>query len=208
MYFLDDEMMILGKKIKQIRKQQHLTLEQLGEKIGCSKSYISQLENGSTSPSISMLGRIAKVLKIPVTELFEEDYINNRQTKPDVQEDASLIQGNTHLVKADQRMIHYPDGKTTSYLLTRGVYQKTMQPLLTVVKPGGRSDGEKSIIHPVKSEEFVFMIKGSLEFTVGSEVYILDQGDTLYFNGSTPHSWINKSKEIAEILFVWTPPVW
>lgn len=47
-----------------------------------------------------------------------------------------------------------------------------------------------------------------MEFTIADEKFILKEGDTLYFEGDLPHSWKNLTDEEAEILFVFTPPVW
>ena len=47
-----------------------------------------------------------------------------------------------------------------------------------------------------------------LEFLLDGEIINLKEGDTLYFYGDLPHKWLNKSKKTAEVLFIWTPPVW
>jgi quercetin dioxygenase-like cupin family protein len=54
----------------------------------------------------------------------------------------------------------------------------------------------------------VLVLKGEVEFEIGTERLLLQEGDTLYFNGDIPHHWVNTGKETAEVLFVWTPPVW
>jgi len=62
--------------------------------------------------------------------------------------------------------------------------------------------------HPADSEEFVLVLKGEIDFEINLDHITLQEGDTLYFNGDQPHSWINNGKETAEVLFVWTPPIW
>jgi transcriptional regulator with XRE-family HTH domain len=190
---------ILQEKIKELRKEKKLTLEQLAQNVGCTKSYISQLEKGKNVPSVSMLGRLAKALDIQVADLFSED------------------ENNTHwdwysyLQKQDRRTIHYPDGQVSSQLLTRGIFQKKMQPLISIIEPGGTSnDAVKAarLSHPQGSEEFVLVLKGEIDFWIGSNRRTLCEGDTLYFNGELPHRWANNGKENAEVLFVWTPPIW
>ena len=181
-------------RLKQLRKRKKLTLQQLAQKAGCTKSYISQLEKGTSSPSVSMLGRLAEALETPVADL-----IRNGNGED---------QGNWHLRKADRRTINYPDGKVASQLLTKGVFQKKMQPLLSVIEPGGMLNDSGDASHPRGSEEFVLVMKGEIEFEIGSKIFSLETGDTLYFEGALPHRWMNKGKETAEVLFVWTPPVW
>jgi transcriptional regulator with XRE-family HTH domain len=181
-------------RLKQLRNSKKLTLQQLAQKAGCTKSYISQLEKGTSSPSISMLGRLAEALEIPVADLIRDEGDDER--------------GNWHLRKADRRTINYPDGKVTSQLLTKGVFQKKMQPLLSVIEPGGMLNNSGKMSHPKGAEEFVLLLKGEIEFEIGSKTIFLQQGDTLYFDGDLPHRWMNIGKQTAEVLFVWTPPVW
>ncbi|MEJ2728051.1 MAG: helix-turn-helix transcriptional regulator [Deltaproteobacteria bacterium] len=100
----------LPEKIRELRKKRKYTLEQLAQKAGCSKSYISQLEKGKTVPSVSMLGRLAAALDSQVSELLSEN--------------SQDFQWDWHLRKPERRIIQYPDGKVTSELLTRGVFQK------------------------------------------------------------------------------------
>ncbi len=184
----------IPERLKELRKQKKLTLEQLAQRAGCTKSYISQLEKGTSAPSLSMLSRLADALEIRVVQLFGED--------------PGEAQGNWHLKKDDRRTIHYPDGKVTSVLLTRGVFQKKMQPLLSIIEPGGMRNDSENIAHAKGSEEFVWVLKGEIDFEIGRKNICLHEGDTLYFNGDISHRWMNNGNKTAEVLFVWTPPVW
>ena len=186
----------ISKRLKELRQQRQYTLEQLAWRAGCTKSYISQLEKGTSAPSISMLGRLANALEVHVVDLFLGNK-NNRSK-----------QGNWRLQKKDRRSIYYPDEKVVSQLLTKGVFQKKMQPLLTVIEPGGMLNNSGTMEHPEGSEEFVLVLKGEVEFEICTERLLLQEGDTLYFDGDISHHWVNIGKETAEVLFVWTPPVW
>ncbi len=184
----------LQEKIKTLRKTKKLTIEQLANKAGCTKSYISQLEKGINVPSVSMLGRLAEALDSQVGDFFRNEDMEPKK--------------NWKLCKADRRSINYPDEKVTSQLLTRAIFQKKMQPLISIIEPGGTSDDSDKLLHPEESEEFVLVLKGEIDFEINLDHIKLKEGDTLYFNGNQPHSWMNEGKETAEVLFVWTPPVW
>ena len=184
----------IPERLKELRKQKKLTLEKLAQRAGCTKSYISQLERGTSAPSLSMLSRLADALEIRVVQLFDED--------------PGKTHGDCHLKKDDRRTIHYPDGKVTSVLLTRGVFQKKLQPMLSIVEPGGMRNNSENIAHPKGSEEFVWVLKGEIDFEIGRKYFCLRKGDTLYFKGDISHRWMNNGNKTAEILFVWTPPVW
>lgn len=194
--------------VKQVRKERKFTLDKLAKMVGCSKSYISQLENGTTSPSLSMIGRLSAALGIHVSELFQEPHSNNQNKNEIRPGNGKINQTTSYLKKADRRTISYPDGKMTDQLLTNAVYQKTMQPVMTVIQPGGISDDKYTLTHPEGSEEFVLILAGEIEFKLNSEKFTMKEGDSLYFDGATPHGWKNISKKIAKVLFVWTPPVW
>lgn len=59
-----------GFKIREIRKSTNMSQEELGTKIGVTKSFISKLENEKTEPSLEMLNKIAKALDVDIAELF------------------------------------------------------------------------------------------------------------------------------------------
>ena len=51
-------------------------------------------------------------------------------------------------------------------------------------------------------------MKGELEFFLDGEIINLKEVDSLYFYGDIPHRWFNKGNKTAQVLFIWTPPVW
>ena len=184
----------IQQKIKAYRKQKGLTLKQLAEKAGCTQSYISQLEKGLTMPSLSMVGKLSAALDIKVVDLFS---------------DVSNWDKNDWLVRRqDRKQIAYPDGKVSSQMLVARVSSKRMEPLVSLIEPGGTSDTAEGMSHPVGTEEFVLVLKGEVDFRVDGKDISLQEGDTLYFDGSLPHRWKNNGRETAEVLFVFTPPTW
>ena len=184
----------IQKKIREYRKERGLTLRQLAEKAGCTPSYISQLESGLTVPSLSMVGRLAAALSITVIDLFSE--LSNG-------EDSDWF-----LRKANRKTIDYPDGKVSSQLLVTRISRKKMEPLISAIEPGGTSDGAEGMHHPMGTEEFVLVMKGEIDFTIDGKDIHLCEGDTLDFDGTLPHRWVNNENETAEVLFVFSPPVW
>lgn len=66
---------IFGKIIKEIRNQQGISQEELSDRTGLDRSYLSQIENGKKSPSLSTILRISRALNLKTSELllkFEE----------------------------------------------------------------------------------------------------------------------------------------
>ena len=184
----------ISEKLRSLRKSKKMTLKDVADRAGCTGAYISQLEKGKNVPSVSMLGRLASALDSQVSELLSEN--------------GQDFQWDWHLPKSERRMIQYPDGKVTSQLLTRGVFQKKMQPVITIIEPGGTSDKIGKLFHPPGSEEFVLVLEGEIDFWIGTDHIMLQEGDTLYFKGDQAHGWANPGKKTARVLFTWTPPVW
>ena len=184
----------IQKRIREYRKERGLTLRQLAEKAGCTPSYISQVEKELTLPSLSMVGRLAAALNIPVIDLFSDL--------------SDADQSNWHLRKADRKIINYPDGKVSSQLLVTRIATKRMEPLISAISPGGSSDETEEMTHPMGTEEFVLVIKGEINFNINDKEIRLREGDTLNFDGTLPHRWVNNGKKTAEVLFVFSPPIW
>jgi transcriptional regulator with XRE-family HTH domain len=184
----------IQKKVYEYRRERRFTLRQLAERAGCTASYISQVENGLTVPSLSMVGRLAAALDIPVIDLFSEE--------------AEEDQNSGYLCKAGRKTINYPDGKLSSQFLVTRISKKKMEPLISIIKPGGTSDAAEGMTHPIGTEELVLCMKGEIDFNINGKEIHLCEGDTLSFNGVLPHRWVNNSKKTAEVLFVFSPPIW
>jgi len=193
--------------LRQTRKEQNLTIKQLAKFVGCSKSYISQLENGTTKPSVTMLRKLAEALNIQITDFFQDSQSTAGEGNSTNNIHKSSHYQNCLVTDNQRREISYPDGKTKSQFLTKAVYQKRMQPILTTIEPGG-SNSDDVITHPVGSEELLFVLNGEIDFEINNQKFTLKEGDTFYFDGNTPHRWTNNSDQTAEVLFVWTPAVW
>lgn len=65
---------MIGDKIRETRKKNHLSLTELAERVGVSDSYISQLERNNVDPSISVLRKISSALNVPIVTFFDATY--------------------------------------------------------------------------------------------------------------------------------------
>ena len=69
---------LLGKRIKELRKERRMTQDELAEKTGASLNTITSIERGIRSPSIDLLDRISQALQVPIKDLF--DYLHQKET--------------------------------------------------------------------------------------------------------------------------------
>ena len=89
------------------------------------------------------------------------------------------------------------------HLLTSSDPNKQMEPLLFEFNENAHT-GEVSYKH--FGQEFIIILKGSIEVTLNKKTYLLKKGDTLYFNSHIPHFFKNVYKGKSEGLWVITPP--
>jgi DNA-binding transcriptional MerR regulator len=172
-----------GQRFRRLRLRRKLSLAQVARATSVSVGFLSSLERGQMRCSIGTLRRIARFYKTNIISLFE--------TNGEAQ----------HLVRPSDRKILETSRDVRMELLAWG--NTAMEPHLFRVKPGGGS-GE-SYAH--EGEEFLHVLRGEFELWLHNEGhYRLKEGDSLYFESSTPHRWKNPGRAEAWILWVNTPP--
>lgn len=182
-------MTAIGATIKRFREEKGTTLREMAKDVGVSPSFLSQVEQGKSSPSLATLKSIADALETTVG-----DIIGDGGARP----------GDRVVTTEAQRKAFKQAGQGVQmYLLSDPNPYKQMQPLLMKLGDSAAS-GESSYSH--YGQEFVLVLKGSLEMTLGDKNYKLKKGDSIYFNSSTPHSFKNLFKGETEALWVVTPP--
>lgn len=168
----------VGKKIKRFRIQKKITLDNLANDTGCSIDYLKQLEAGKVMPPVGTLLRISRALQIDSGILFKEQ--------------ESKLQSR---IKAyNKRTDNY--AYTT---LTPGAENKHLKAFRVAVK--GKSD-HTGVGYQHEGEEFVYVLKGTIEVIVGDNINSLGEGESLHFNSGIQHKLRNVSPETTEIIVV------
>jgi transcriptional regulator with XRE-family HTH domain len=180
----------VGTKIRHTRLLNALTLKQVAEAAGCSESVLSKIENGRANPSLKMVHRIAAALGVTVGRLFAQE---------DDAEHVVARAGKRPMIETDQ--VHKGKGLRLEPLIAN-VAGHLLECHINHIEPGARSDGD--LQHD--GEEFGYMLEGSIELTVGGRRYMIEAGDAFCFRSERPHSWRNRSKTRAKILWINTPP--
>ncbi len=178
---------IVAENIKKIRIQRQLSIEELARKSGLTKGYLSKIENSSKAPPFTTLIKIAAALNTDVVSLLmNEDSV----TGQDMQ---------FCLVRANERKEVVSRGTLYGYQYEALAYKKpgkNMEPF--IITPA--FDGEKIFSH--EGEEFMFVIEGTHEFVYGNKRYILEQGDSIYFDSAVPHTGRSIGEKQAKVLVV------
>lgn len=178
----------IGKKIKALRRENRMTLQQLGEISGLTASYISQIEREQTSPSIASLKKIAEAFNVRIVDFF----VGGSEEEPVV------------MTPGDRPQVSLKGWRAHIQQLVKTVSGKRMQPFYTVIEPGGGSREPYSHV----GEEFGIVLEGLLTLTVGETVSQVPAGHSFYYSSLIPHAWTNKGKERTVVVWVVSPPSW
>lgn len=170
----------VGTRIKLLRTNQKRTLQEVADSCGLSKSMISKIENNKTIPSVATLVKIAATLGSSISGLLEQE----GWSKTIVTSQKTAIE---KLVKTEKGYMIFP--------YASDYHDKKMQPFLFLARKG------EVIPHQLshEGEEFVFVIEGSMKMQVGDTEYILNSGDSLYFNALHKHGIIPITDEVTYI---------
>jgi transcriptional regulator with XRE-family HTH domain len=178
----------LGERIRSLRKIKRLTIVEVAKATGIDQATLSRIENGRMTGTLDSHRRIAEALGVRLTELYDSVMQQIAQAK-----DRKTLQ-------KLETFSH--SGGAIAELLTTGVLQKKMMPVLLKLKGKGRTETEELAL---SSERFVYVLKGSVSVILGSEQKVLNQGESLYFSASLPHHFANRLKSESRILSIITP---
>jgi transcriptional regulator with XRE-family HTH domain len=174
----------IGARLRQARQQRGLTISALAERTNLTKGFLSQAERDLASLSVASLVRICDVLDIGVGTLFDKPATN-------------------YVPRERRPRINFGGERVEEYQLTPSS-ESRVQVIEQHVEPGGGSGDEE---YSLKGEtEFVHVLKGQLEVTIGDEVVALRAGDSLTFSASDAHTWRNpSSRQSAHAIWVFAP---
>ena len=171
-------------RLRKLRKKLGLTLETLADQAGLTKSYLSKVERGLSSPSIEVALRLAGAMNVPVEDLFS---------------DTPADDVGYNVVRADNRGTLAKGSQGLRYAsLARRVADRSLLPFILYPQKTFKQSAFKE--HP--GEEFIFVHRGQIEVDFGDKRLCLAQGDSLHFNAQQPHRIRAMGNEEAELLIV------
>ncbi|MCG8635497.1 MAG: cupin domain-containing protein [Desulfobacterales bacterium] len=179
--------------MKKIRKAKNITFNRLAEMTGISANYLSRMERGLANPSIGTIKKVTDALEIQYMAL---DGNRLAVIEQNLSKKVEVIR------KGNHKMLMYPKSKTVNYLLTPDLKRK-LEVILSHANPG-ESPPEELLSH--EGEEFGFVMEGKLEVTIGDEVYVLEEGDSIYYSSEHPHRLESIGEVPCKSIWVITPP--
>ena len=177
---------MLGQRIRRRRKELGLSLRQLGEASGVTASFLSLIERDKASPSINTLRQIAAALDTPIFQFLI-----------DAQDRSPVVR------KGERVEITLPDSRLTYELLVPDLNRK-MELFVAELDPG-----DSNIAMPLSepTEECIFVLQGKLEVRLQDGSYLLETGDSIYFEGALLRELRSVGVEKLVFLSAITPPV-
>lgn len=175
--------MKIGQKIKHYRLLNDLTQEELASRCEVSKSFLSQIENDLTSPSIATLSDIVEALGLDMSSFFA-----------DLEEDAVVFGEEDYFVDEDE-------GRKITWLVPNA-QKNQMEPICLELNANTQSEA----VTPFEGECFGYVLEGSVMLVYNQQEEKVSKGETFYINGRYHHYLENRSQEKAVVIWVSTPP--
>ncbi|HEV7441384.1 MAG TPA: XRE family transcriptional regulator [Steroidobacteraceae bacterium] len=170
-----------------VRARRHrlgLTLQELARKSGLSAPFLSQVERGQTTPSITSLIAIAQALQVDIHYFINpppSSQVVRRAKEPELLETATPI-----------RYVR----------LSGGHPERQMEALLMSIPPGSTAPSTAR-----EGEGFYYVLEGELKMTLGKETFVLGPGDSAHFDQRHSFQMANSGKRILRMLWVGTPAI-
>ena len=154
----------LGSVIRALRQRDHLTIADVASQAGISRGMLSKIETGQAAMSLDTLSRIAQALGVSMAQMFR---------------DYELPAGGAQLVKAAEGMEVVRRGTKRGHTYHLLAYdkgpRKSFEPFLVTMDDA--SEVFPSFEHP--GTEFIYLLKGKIEYRHGKQTYVLEPGDAL-----------------------------
>lgn len=200
---MTDPIAQLGSRLKEIRLKSELSLREIARQLNVSPSFVSQIENGKSQPSVATLYAFAKLLNVPVDVLFQNS--SDLIVEPLKNKDVTFNRENlTHPIDVwdsskakissinpnNRSLITMDSGVTWERLAATS--EESVNFMEINYSPGAETNKTGEMIFH-DGFEYGYALEGELEVTIGDLVLQLSTGHSLGFDSSIPHRFRNTS---------------
>lgn len=187
---------IIGEKIKSLRTAKEISIEELAERSGLAVEQIRRIEENIDIPSLAPLIKIARTLGVRLGTFLDDQINETGAVICRHGEEDDTISFSNNAVDARQHL-HY-------HSLSRSKTDRHMEPF--VIDIDANQDKEFQL-SAHEGEEFIMVLKGTLEINYGKQTYLLEEGDTIYYDSIVPHHVHAFEGQVARILAVIYTPI-
>lgn len=186
----------LGAKLRARRAAAGLTLQEVADEAGVSRSFLSQVERGLVSPSIATLRRVAEALATPMAHFFGGAG-DGAAADPGAQP-------HTVIARHQRKRLRAP-GTRFTYELLGPAAGSAIEFLWGYFDPGASAPEAGGWSRHEGDEAFV-CVRGSVAFVLDGEEHVIEEGDSIAFDCTRPHRIENRGHTRAELIIAITPP--
>lgn len=179
--------MDVGTRLKTLRKRKGFSQRELAKRAGVTNSTISMIEKNSVSPSVSSLKKVLAGIPMSLVDFFTSETVNDQPQKVVYRATDLLDIGSKDVVM----QLIGKDHPNRSLSFLRETY------------PPGTDTGPDMLTH--EGEEAGLVVAGRLELTVGETLYVLETGDSYYFDSTLLHRFRNPFDESCVLVSATTP---
>ena len=176
--------MDIGKRIRQLRIRNGLTQAELASRCELTSGFVSQLENGLTTPSLPALMDIVEALGSDMSTFFSEE------------KEQQIVFG------ADDFFEDEKEDYKISWIIPNA-QKNTMEPIILTLLPHRCSQH----MMPHEGEEFGLVLGGTVHLVNGNKKHRIRKGETFYIRGGEEHYLRNDTASPARVLWITTPPL-
>jgi XRE family transcriptional regulator, regulator of sulfur utilization len=172
----------LGAALRQLRARHHLSLRTLAERTGFSPSFLSQVENGQSSPSLSSIEKITAALGLTLGDFFH-----------------SLQRPNTVPFEHGGREWHLQWSQAQVETIASPSDSTSLAAFIVTMDAGGSSGNQP---HSPPFDEFAYVLEGHVTLTLNTEPRKLRVGEGVLLRAGHPRHWENTNASRARVLMV------
>ena len=187
---------IIGEKIKSLRESKNLSVDEIAERTGLSITQITRIESNEELPSLAPLIKIARVLGVRLGTFLDD------------QQELGPVVCRKNERTEDEGISFSNNARTTHknmsyYALSQDKSGRHMEPFLIDVLPTQNTDFDFS---SHEGEEFIYVVEGVIEINYGIDTYLLEEGDSIYYDSIVTHHVHAGNEYPAKILgVIYTP---
>lgn len=187
----------LGQTIRALRLERQMTGTELARRCGVTKGLISQIERGTTVPSLDVLVRVANALGVSVGNLLDSDTTTTAPTS-----DGTGLPHHPVVRRGERRRVAFPGLNQVYELLTPSLSGQIEFGILRI----GPLDAESRVSYTHPGEECILVLEGCLTVSLGDQTYHLEAGDSMTYPATVPHSYRCEGDQPAVVVMAETPP--
>jgi len=184
----EDIIIQISNRLKEVRTQKNVTLQELADRVGVTKGLISQIENSRTIPSLPVLMNIIRELKLDLNGFFDAIAFEKKPSNV--------------IFKKNSGYQQFEKENAQGFLYNRILSTSIDDHHIDIVLLRLQKNAKRAMVK-TKAYEFKYLINGKVEYSIGKEKYILEEGDSIFFDARQLHNPKNIGNSDALMLVIY-----